>query len=69
MAKNRKTHGKGNFNLKIEKVNELEFKDFVNPWSFHALFISCDEVVYAWLREKRLIGIYSYMSLWQGGKT
>ena len=52
MAKNRKTHGKGNFNLKIEKVNELEFKDFVNPWSFHALFISCDEVVYAWLREK-----------------
>lgn len=55
MAKSRKTHGEGNYNLRIREVNDLEIKDFVNPWSFHSLFMSSDEQVYGWLRKNGLL--------------
>ena len=55
MEKCRKTHGEGNYNLRIREVNNLEIKDFVNPWRFHSLFVSCDEQVYGWLRKNGLL--------------
>ena len=55
MDKVRKTHGEGNFNLIIDYVNKMEFKHFQNPWNFHSLFFSVDEVVYKWLRNNGLL--------------
>ena len=55
MDKSRKKHGEGNFNLIIEDINKMEFKDFQKPWNFHSLFISEDDVVLKWLRSNGLL--------------
>ena len=55
MANPMKVHGEGNFQLKIQEANEIEFRDFVNPWTFHHLFIGSDETVYSWLRNNGLL--------------
>ena len=48
-------HGDGNFQLRINEINTLEIKEFQNPWSFHSLFISGDDIVYNWLRKNGLL--------------
>ena len=53
--KSRKIHGEGSYDLIIRDVNKIEFKDFVNPWNFHSLFVSNDETVFAWLRKNGLL--------------
>ena len=45
MEKCRKKHGEGNFQLRINEINALEIKEFQNPWSFHSLFISGDDLL------------------------
>ena len=55
MEKCRKKHGEGNFQLRINEINALEIKEFQNPWSFHSLFISGDDIVYNWLRKNGLL--------------
>ena len=55
MEKCRKKHGEGNYNLIIQDVNKMDFKDFQNPWNFHSLFILENEVVFKWLRSHGLL--------------
>ena len=55
MAKPRKKHGEGSFDLMIKNANEIEFEDFVNPWTFHNLFVSSDDEVFSWLRRQGLL--------------
>ena len=39
----------------IKNANEIEFEDFVNPWTFHNLFVSSDDEVFSWLRRQGLL--------------
>ena len=55
MDKQRKRHGEGSYNLRISEVNDIEIADFVNPWTFHTLFMACDDVLYNWLRSHGLL--------------
>ena len=41
--------------LRINEINALEIKEFQNPWSFHSLFISGDDIVCNWLRKNGLL--------------
>lgn len=53
--KRRKIHGEGSYNLRISNINEIEIGDFQNPWTFHTLFMSSDEELFGWLRDKKLL--------------
>ena len=46
----RKRHGECSFDLRISTITDIEIEDFENPWAFHTLFMSSDEVVFQWLR-------------------
>lgn len=54
-AMSRKKHGEGSYDLMIRNVNEIEFEDFVNPWTFHHLFTSDTNEVFSWLRRQGLL--------------
>jgi len=47
--------GCGSFQQRINEVNEIEFRDFVTPWNFFAVFPSEDSVVIKWLQECGLL--------------
>lgn len=51
----RKKHGEGSYDKIITNVNEIEIADFINPWTFSTLFMSSDEVLFSWMREKGLL--------------
>ena len=48
-------HGEGIYNLMIREVYEIEFSNFVNPWTFHNLFTSSNEQIFPWLINKELL--------------
>ena len=51
----RKKHGEGSFAKHIENVNDIEIADFINPWTFHCLFMSSNDVLFTWMRQKGLL--------------
>lgn len=53
--KARKTHGEESYHLKKSDITQIEIEDFQNPWTFHTLFMSPDEDLFRWLREKGLL--------------
>ena len=50
-----KKHGEGSYDLMIQKVNDIEFQDFVNPWTFNHLFVSSNDEIFNWLRNWGLL--------------
>ena len=50
-----KKHGEGSFNLMKENVQDKEFSDFQNPWTFHYLFTRDDDVLFHLLRNHGLL--------------
>ena len=51
----RKKHGEGSYDKIITNENEIEIADFINPWTFSTLFMSSDDVLFSWMREKGLL--------------
>ena len=51
----REKHGEGSYDKIITNVNEIEIADFINPWTFSTLFMSSNEVLFSWMREKGLL--------------
>ena len=51
----RKKHSEGSFAKHIENVNNIEIADFINPWTFHRLFMSFNDVLFTWIRQKGLL--------------
>jgi len=49
------SRGCGSFQQRIQDVNNIEFRDFVTPWNFFAVFLSDDSVVIKWLQEHGLL--------------
>lgn len=45
----------GNFRERLLLAEEMEIKEFENPWNFFHLFMSDDETVYSWLRANGLL--------------
>ena len=48
-------HGEGSFNLMKANVQDIEFCDFKNPWTFNYLFTRDDNVLFHWLRNHGLL--------------
>ena len=45
------SRGCGSFQWRTNKVNKIEFRDFVTPWNFFAVFLREDSIVIKWLQE------------------
>jgi hypothetical protein len=55
-AKPRKIHGEGSYALFLKRDHDYcNFSDWTNPWIFHQLFTSSDDVVFKWLRKRGLL--------------
>lgn len=49
------SRGCGSYQKRINEVNDIDFRDFVTPWNFFAVFLSDDRVVIKWLQEHGLL--------------
>ena len=47
--------GCGSYQKRINEVNDIDFRDFVTPWNFFAVFLIDDRVVIKWLQEHGLL--------------